>query len=181
MGVASDFPILPGYTSAKVAPLPPSLLHLLNLHFEKYQPTFKAFQRLRVDNGPQVPFGEYHYKQQTLTYEKGYAVRALLTHSNENANTINPDTSIDLRSTCGEANCSPISQDARSRLPKWVEYDRKVSFFQLLNQKENPNLNISCWQRSEDTYQEDIVKLCTLGLLGAQMVCILQRSRHREC
>ncbi len=73
-----------------------------------------------------MPYGEFHHKQQTLTYEKGYAVRALLTHSNENVDSHPPEMPVDYSSAGKEATAPPVSHDAASKLPKWVEYDRKV-------------------------------------------------------
>ncbi len=74
----------------------------------------------------QVPFGEFHHKKQTLAYEKGYAVRALLSQSSSDV-TIQEYKPITASQSTGEQrDIAALSHDAKSKVPKWVEYDRKV-------------------------------------------------------
>ena len=74
----------------------------------------------------QVPFGEFHHKKQTLAYEKGYAVRALLSQSSSDV-TIQENKPLTASQSTGEQlDIEASSHDAKSKVPKWVEYDRKV-------------------------------------------------------
>ncbi|CAL8469429.1 g8970 [Coccomyxa elongata] len=90
MGVQSDVPILPAYSSTKVR------------------------------------FGEFHHKKQTLGYEKGYAVRALLPKSSSNVASQQSYPFTAFQSTSEQGDFAALSHDAKSKVPKWVEYDRKV-------------------------------------------------------
>ncbi len=74
----------------------------------------------------QVPFGEFHHKKQTLGYEKGYAVRALLPQSSSNVASQQSYPLTAFQSTSEQGDFAALSHNAKSKVPKWVEYDRKV-------------------------------------------------------